>query len=380
MSAVHVLERLRSLDLDAVREEAMADVRSGKKTRRAKAVKVLRALDGLKRSGASVEDLLIHRVPVIPADFRPYAVAGETFIPGDANELYADLIRAKEVHEGTVREVGPKAALDTARYLRASVRATYGYGETPNPKLKSRRVSGFLQKILGSGPKTSFVQQKLLAKPQDMVGRGVISPDPDLGMDEIGVPEDMLWEQYRNFIQRRLVSSGIPSSRALRLIRDRDKTAEQALLAEMKVRPVMMSRAPAWHRQSFLAAWPKLVKGNNIMISPLIAAGLGADYDGDTMAIHTPALPETVEDAKNKLMPSRMAFSVRNRDKTLPVPKHEMTLGLASAQLRPSGNVFRFATRGEALAAVGRGEVKLHDEIEIDDEGFGATGPGPGYP
>lgn len=88
----------------------------------------------------------------------------------------------------------------------------------------------------------------------------------------------------------------------------------------------------------------------------------------NTMSLHVPAMPEALEDAKNLLMPSKMLFSVRSRDKTLPLPKHEMTLGTADAQLRPSGNVFRFLNRQDALAAVGRGEVKLQDTIEIENE------------
>jgi DNA-directed RNA polymerase beta' subunit len=306
MAAHHVLEALKGLDLERMREEAYADVRSGKKTRRQKAVKVLRALEGLERSGASPEDLMVSRVPVIPPQFRPYAVAGETFIPGDANELYSDLIRAVQTERQAREVLGPQGTRASRRYIRQAVRAAYGYDESPNPKIKSRRISGLFQKIIGSGPKVSFVQSKLVSKPQDFVGRGVISPDPELGMDEVGIPEKMAWEIFAPHIRRRLAAQGIPASRAIRMIKDHDPTARRALDAEMRERPVNISRAPAWHKFNFISSYAKIAEGDNIKVSPLTTQGMGADHDGDSGRFWLPIeflLDKTVSKNYTDLMP-----------------------------------------------------------------------------
>ena len=85
----------------------------------------------------------------------------------------------------------------------------------------------------------------------------------------------------------------------------------------------------------------------------------------NTMAIHSPMLEDAIKDAKEKLLPSKMLFSVRSRDQTLPVPKHEALTGLANAQLNPSGNVHRFNSKEEAVAAIKAGQVKLQDQVEI---------------
>jgi hypothetical protein len=87
----------------------------------------------------------------------------------------------------------------------------------------------------------------------------------------------------------------------------------------------------------------------------------------NTMSVHVPILPEAVKDAEEKLLSSRMAFSVRDRDKTMHDPKQEALLGLASAQINPSGVVHKFKNRQEAMEAHGKGLVKLQDEIEIDE-------------
>lgn len=365
MAIEDVITALAQADLGKLRTSAMEDIRSGKKTKRAAGVKLLRAVDGLQRAEVAPADLVVRKVPVIPAGFRPYSVTGQTFIPGDANELYSDLFKATKIYRENLAELGPEGAAGTAAYLRSAVAASYGYGESPNPKIRARRVSGFLSKILGSNPKQSWVQSKLLAKPQDFVGRGVISPDPDLGMDEIGIPADMAWTLYDPHIQKRLVSQGVASSRARLLMKERHPLALSALEAAMKELPVLSSRAPAWHKFNAVSAYPRIMAGNNIRISPFITAGQNADFDGDTMALHVPALPEAVKDAREKLLPSRMLFSIRDRNETLPQPKHEMLLGLFVSQKVPSGRVHRFADRAGALAELKAGRIKLDDEIEI---------------
>ena len=360
-----VRARLAGLDMDALREQALADIRSGKKTRRAKGVKILRAVEGIKRSGVAPEDLVITKVPVIPAGFRPYTVAGETFLPGDANELYADLIKGKAIYEESVAELGPEGAAEIKDYLRNAVRASYGYGDSPNRKLKARKVSGFFQKVVGKNPKTSWVQGKLLSKPQDHVGRSVISPDPKLSMDQVAIPEPMAWELFQDHVERRLTAQGIPKVRRLQLIKGRHPIARKTLDQEMASRPVIYSRAPAWHRQNVISGYASISDGDNIRISPLVSAGLNADYDGDTMAVHVPTLPEAVADAKEKILPSKMLFSIRDRDQTLPVPKHESLLGLYAAQTKPLKPAVKMRSAQEALAMYDSGRLGVGDMVEI---------------
>jgi DNA-directed RNA polymerase beta' subunit len=198
----------------------------------------------------------------------------------------------------------------------------------------------------------------------DFVSRGVIGVDPDLHLDEIGMPEDHAWKLYSPYIQRRLVRSGMPMEAAVRAIRDREPTAKKMMEAEMKERPVMYSRAPAWHKFNTIGGWPKLVKGSTIMVNPLVTTGVGGDFDGDTMSIHLPSMPDAVNDVKNKLMPSKMLFSIKDPEKVVPVTKQEMTLGLYAAQQRPSKARHHFNSEGEALAAIRAGKVRMSDDVQ----------------
>jgi len=179
---------LKSLDLDALEKEHMEIVKNGPKTKRKRSVRVLNAIAGLKKNEVRPEELILRTVPVIPPQFRPYSVAGSTFIPGDANEMYKDLMEYKRLYEEQHELLGAKGAKEAYKDLNATVRAVYGFGESPNPKTKSRNVKGFFKQVTGTNPKTSFVQSKMLSKTQDSVGRGVIIPDAELDMNQVGLP------------------------------------------------------------------------------------------------------------------------------------------------------------------------------------------------
>ena len=286
---------LQHLDLAKTEADARDVVRRKLKSKRPLAVKQLGYIQGFQRSGIKPADLMISRVPVIPPQFRPYSVAGDTFIPGDANELYRDLINMVGVHGELQMALGKEGAKANKLRIYDAARAVYGFGEPTSPKTKERGVSGFLQKLVGSNPKHSVIQRKLLSRDMDFVGRGVIGLDPDLGLDEVGIPESMAWRPYGPYIQRRLIRGGMSREGAVMAIRDQTDAARNAMIAEMKERPVMYSRAPSWHKFSCIGGKPKLIKGNTIMINPLVTSGLGADFNGDSVALDYGVVPVLVD-------------------------------------------------------------------------------------
>ena len=272
---------LKSLDLKKLEQEQMDIIRTRKVSKRPRAVDVLNVLEGMRRNEMTPDDFFIRSVPVIPAAFRPYSSVGSVFIPGDANELYGDLFKFRDTYRQVQDELGDDAAKEVKADMYRAAKALYGYGDPVSAKLKQRGVSGFMHSIIGSNPKFSFVQRKLLSKPQDSVARGTIIPDPELSMNEIGVPRDMAWTMYGPYVQRRMVQAGFPMSQALQHLKDRTPHAEKMLVKEMESRPVVYTRAPAWHKFNVLAGRPKLIDGHVIKISPLVATGANADYDGD---------------------------------------------------------------------------------------------------
>lgn len=370
-----ILHALSKIDPVAMEKEHRDLVRNGPKSKRNKSIQVLNALEGLNRNNIKPTQLMIRNVPVIPPVFRPFSVVGDTFMPGDANELYKDLMQYRDIYKETHSMFGDAGAGKAKLDLYDTVKAVYGYGDPTSPKTKQRGVSGFLHQITGTGPKWSFFQRKLISKPQDSVARGTIAIDPELSLNEIGVPEDMAWTMYAPYIQGKLVQSGMKPGDALLNVRDRTPMALRALNTEMESRPVIYSRAPSWHKFNVIAGRPKLVKGSTIMINPLITVGMNADFDGDAMNLHVPSQDDAVKEAWEKLMPTKMLWSIRDQDKVMPQPKQEMILGLFTANQRPAKNTHIFKTEDEAVRAIKAGHINLSDDVHIADPSFAGNKP-----
>lgn len=366
---------LKGLDLDAIEANQRKIIKSGGKSKRGDAVKILNTVVGLRNNNLRPEQLMINNVPVLPAKFRPFAVVGSTFTPGDANELYKDLFDLKAAYEEEAGVFGKENAGDARLNMYDAVRATYGYADPVKPKTKQRGVSGFVKKITGTSPKFGWVQRKLIGKTQDSVARGTIAVDPDLSLDEVGVPEDMAWTMYAPYIQRRLVRSGVSPKDAVYAVKERSDHAKRALEREMTERPVIYSRAPSWHKFNVISGRPKLIQGHSIAINPLVTTGLNADFDGDQMNLHVPSQDDAVKEAWDVLMPSKMLFSIRDPDKVMPALKHEQVQGLFTAQKRTPKASHVFPDERSAIAAIKAGQVNLSDEVTILDRNFKGNRP-----
>lgn len=272
---------LKESDPAVLEKTAREEIRSGSKTKRPRAIDTLNTLRGLERNGLRPHDLMITAIPVIPARFRPYSFQGDTFIPGDVNELYRDVFRLREQNREIRDLLGDGGAGAHNLTLLKGMRALYGHDRTENRKLRDKEVSGFLSQVLGESPKYSVFQRRLFSKPVDSAGRAVAGLDPTLGLDEVGIPETMAWKLYAPYVQRRLVRTGTKPAEALREVREETPKARAALIQELKERPGTVTRAPSWWKWNALGAHFKMHDGNNVRVNPLIAKGLNLDYDGD---------------------------------------------------------------------------------------------------
>lgn len=360
---------LAELDMDHIEKEAYTQLRSGKKTGREEASKRLQVVHGLRRNRITPADLVLDRIPVVPVDFRPYTVMGDMLMLGDVNELYQDYLSMVEAYEGLRKAVGDENSPELQAFrpqVYDSAKALFGYGPPITQRGKERNTKGFLNKILGTGPKYSFVSRKLVSKPQDFVARGVIGIDPSLGMDEIGVPEDQAWSIYSITGPRELVKAGVNPAEATLEWEGRTDRARKIFEREVTTRPVYYNRAPVWHRHGIVAGKVRVVPGNQILINQFVTAGLNADFDGDEINVHALITPESVADAKERLFPSKAIFSIRDRQRTMLDPKHEAVLGATVAQTKEPNNRWNAAGLDDALKMLTSGQARYSDEFNIN--------------
>lgn len=356
---------LSKLSAEEINNRGKALLATGKRSKRSSAVKLLNIARGMERNQLTPSDYLISSVPVIPPAYRPFAQQGDTMIPGDANVLYKDLIDIRDAHEEERKMFGDENSGQSRLALYDAVKSVYGYGEAVKPKTRAKEITGFLSKIVGKTAKHSYVQSKMLAKTQDNVGRSTIIADPDLSIDEIGIPREMAFTMYAPYVQRRLKQMGFRDAEALKAVKDKTDAAHRALEDVVKTRPVVYSRAPAWYRFNVTSGNVKLTDNKALSVNPITIGAQGGDFDGDTINVHVPASDDAVKEAYEKLMPSSDPFSDRDQDKIVLLPKQEQILGLYTAMTAPSQQSYTFDTEEEALSAIKQRKVPLSAEVNI---------------
>lgn len=360
-----IYDALSKITIDDIEAAGRAELATKKKTKRSTAVALLNIAKGLRNNGMEPKEFMMSVVPIVPPKYRPFSAQGDTLIPGDANVLYKDFFDVKESYDQEKEMFGEDNTGQATLDLYDSIRAISGYGDPVKQKTAQKEIKGFLKKIVGKTSKQSFFQSKMLAKTMDSVGRSTVVVNPELGIDEIEIPLDMAYTMYAPYIQRRLKRMGMSDADALKQVKERTEYAHRALEKEIQERPVIYSRAPAWHKFSINAGNVKLTEGDAIGTNPYVAAGMNMDYDGDTINVHVPSSDEAVREAYEKLMPSVDPFSDRMEGKIMPLPKQEQIMGLYSASISNDDRTYDFDTEEEALHAIKLGEVPTTANVNI---------------
>lgn len=269
---IAIEESLKNIDLDAELTKATSLIKATNGDKRDKAIKRYRALASMKEQGTHPVDFMMDRVPVLPPAFRPILQSGGVTMVADPNYLYKKLLNVRDdMREVTAVPGMPEEALGAAR---AETYKTYkelvGLSDPDDAKLVNKNVGGLLQWVFGSNPKTGVIQRKIIGTAVDTVGRGTITPNPALRLNQIGLPENQAWDIYEPFIVRHLVKQGYAPTDAIKKVADRDGVAYSSLREVVKDRPVVMNRAPSLHKFSLMGFWPVLTKGSTIQTNPSI--------------------------------------------------------------------------------------------------------------
>lgn len=361
-----IQKALANINLPKAIETARAQIKGGRATIRDDAARRLKYLKAAETMGLKPEDWMLSKVPVLPPIFRPISVISENQMPlvSDANYLYKELLDATENFTNMKKQVTDVG--DERRAVYQSFKAVTGLGDPVHPKLQEKKVSGILKHIFGSSPKFGTVQRRLLSSAVDLVGRATITPNPDLDMDHVGLPEPKAWDLYKVFVVRRLKRRGLPLSEAVQQVKNQTPQARQELLKELEERPVYIDRAPVLHRYGVMAFWPQLTKSHTLQVSPMICKGFNADFDGDAMNYHVPVGKDAVNEAVERMMPSANLISPSDFKTPVHYAEEDYVAALYAATRAPKGKPkAQFRSRQDAVRAYLRGEININTPITI---------------
>lgn len=160
--------------------------------------------------------------------------------------------------------------------------------------------------------KTGILRHDGLGRRVDRSCRLVITPNPDLEWNDVGVPVDVLWELIGDRILPDQSVCGEPVQRvgwswkrSLTTISDDEKYSELCKYLQVHRPVILLNRQPTLHRDGFQAFYPVPIKnanGETLQISPLCCKGFAADFDGDEMVGHYPVSDSAQKEA-HKMLP-----------------------------------------------------------------------------
>ena len=286
-------------------------------------IKYLAALKDFKMS--PVKAYTMKMLPIIPPVFRPiYSLPSGDLAVNDINKHYAAVGNINKRYKANL-DLDIVSEDEKKKYnydLYQSVKALQGFIEPVT--YGKEKYKGILKEI--GTMKTGLIHGKAWAKRQDFSARSTITVEPDLGLDEVGIPKKMAYQLFEPFILRDLKESGFKATTALKEYNDESEFALSALDNVIKNRPVLLNRAPSLHKHAVQAFKPMLTEGKSIRLNPLVVKGFGADFDGDTISVMVPFEKEAVEEANN-MFPSKILFQHGNQ-RIVPSLGQDYVLGL----------------------------------------------------
>jgi hypothetical protein len=368
-----VEKELKHIDVPKKIEELKGFVASKRKSGRDDAIKSLSFLTMLKEHDLKPEDLMLSKIPIIPAQYRPVVVQGDQAMPADINELYRDLMLVNnplgEIKHS--KDIDPEHLHTAKQQIYNGVKAIFGLGQPIKQKSVEKGYKGLLATALGlqgGSAKESMFQAKVVNKPIDLVGRAVLLPDSKLDLNQSSIPQQVAWNIYSPFIIRRLVRMGIPATKAKEYLEHKHPLALTALHEEMADRPGIVTRDPQLSKYNFQGMYLKMnpdPKDFSIKLNPLVFKGFGGDSDGDQLNVQLPAGDDAKEEIKEKLLPEKNLIYHRTFN-PIYTPSNEAATGLFAASYEDNKNKpHHYNSSQEVVRDFLAGKLDIGDRVDL---------------
>ncbi|MFA4953198.1 MAG: DNA-directed RNA polymerase subunit A' [Candidatus Pacearchaeota archaeon] len=185
--------------------------------------------------------------------------------------------------------------------------------------------------------KEGRIRKNLAGKRVNYSARSVISPDPSIEINEVGVPyeiakivtvaemvTDLNINKLKKLIERNEEYPGAnyvirPDGKRKKITLELKEEIINELVSGYKVERhlqngdvVLFNRHPSLHRGSLMAHFVRVLPGRTFRLHPAATFPYNADFDGDEMNIHSPQTEEARAEAKILLDVKKNLFSPKN--------------------------------------------------------------------
>jgi DNA-directed RNA polymerase III subunit RPC1 len=273
-------------------------------------------------------------LPAPPVCIRPSVVMSDspTSNEDDLTVKLTEIVWTSSlIRAGIEKGISINNLMEQWDYLQLSV-AMYINSDAASPSMlpgatgaskSAKPIRGFCQRLKG---KQGRFRGNLSGKRVDFSGRTVISPDPNLSIDEVAVPDRVAkvltypekCTRYNKEKLQALILNGPTvhpganyllkkNEDARRNLRygDRQKLARNLQYGDIVERHiedgdiVLFNRQPSLHRLSILSHYAKIRPWRTFRLNECVCTPYNADFDGDEMNLHVPQTEEARAEAIN---------------------------------------------------------------------------------
>lgn len=283
--------------------------------------------------GGRPETYIWRYLPAPPVCIRPSVMMDAQSNEDDLTVKLTEIVWTSSlIKAGIEKGISINNMMEQWDYLQLSV-AMYINSDAANPALlpgslssgskSAKPIRGFCQRLKG---KQGRFRGNLSGKRVDFSGRTVISPDPNLKIDEVAVPDRVAkiltypekCTRYNRQKLQKLILNGPnvhPGANyvlkqnevAKRNLKfgDRVKLAKHLKIGDTVERHiedgdvVLFNRQPSLHRLSILSHYAKIRPWRTFRLNECVCTPYNADFDGDEMNLHVPQTEEARAEAIN---------------------------------------------------------------------------------
>lgn len=279
---------------------------------------------GIDPKACRPEWLVITVLPVPPVTVRPSIIleTGQRS-EDDLTHKLVDIIRINQRFLENKEAGAPHLILEDLWELLQYHVTTYINNEVsgipPARHRSGRPLKTLAQRLKG---KEGRFRGSLSGKRVNFSARTVISPDPCISINEVGVPYEVAEEltvpiyvternidETREYILRTEHPKANyvvrPDGRRIRVMdTNREELAEKlepGWIVERQLKDgdiVLFNRQPSLHRMSIMAHYVRVLPGKTFRLNPAVCPPYNADFDGDEMNLHVPQSLEAQAEAK----------------------------------------------------------------------------------
>lgn len=294
-------------------------------------------LMGFHRLYCRPDWMICSYLPVCPPAVRPSVKQDNSQrMEDDLTHKYIDILKTNATIKNKIaNKQSYEDDLKTLQYHVASLMDNEIPNFAPSTQRSGRNLKGIKQRITG---KEGRVRGNLMGKRVNFSARTVITPDPTLEIDEIGVPYEICKEltfpervtvfniqQLRAMIMlledetnpQFPIVNGYPGAKKIKKklgnkfislkhfdAMHRNKMAEELEYGDIVERHllegdiVLFNRQPSLHKMSMMAHRVKPMNYKTFRLNPNVVTPYNADFDGDEMNLHVPQSIETANEIR----------------------------------------------------------------------------------